>query len=186
MQLIKNLLIQKRKFLVINFNYTNTFELIRKKVASSIVRKDFNEQPTEHNVHYVHGALKKNKIVLGVGNEFAIEKDLRVIKKDFENEPIVFYSSIDFIKDRVEAIFIYGHSLGKEDKFYFDKFFEFVATVQVKTNIQITYHGDSDLERLKQNLIEYSSDKLNLLKNNRQIKVLNTADCKNFYFKDLI
>lgn len=103
------------------------------------------------NVHYVHGRLKKNNIVLGVGEYVKLEQKASYLHKTSN----IGYNAGGILNafDSYDTIIIFGLSLSQVDYPYFEDFFKDVASRKYmgdkKKYIRVfTYDEKSRLEIL--------------------------------------
>lgn len=93
------------------FNYTDISRLDSYIGDTSVIK-----------VHYIHGTLEDNSIILGFSHTNLPYQDLDFMIK-YQND---FYKSNDFRQtlDNAEEVLIFGHTLGSTDYPYFREFFQ--------------------------------------------------------------
>ncbi len=136
--------------LVINFNYTNTFE---KLYLDNL--KDYNKKFPNRSIDHIHihgdiNDLKSNPIIFGYGDELdKNSKDLAEIKGSefFKNIKSLNYQStshyksiLKFIDENKFEVIILGHSCGNSDRTLLNTIFEHENC----TTIQPYYHKWDD------------------------------------------
>lgn len=99
---------------IYTFNYTNLEEI------SAALDVEYS------NVHYVHGSLKKNDIVLGVGEYVKLGQKASYLHKTSN----LGYNAGGILNafDSYDTIIIFGLSLSQVDYPYFEDFFKDVAS----------------------------------------------------------
>ena len=124
---------------IYSFNYTNL------EVISAAIGVEYT------NVHHVHGSLKNNDVVLGVGEYVKLGKDASYLHKTSN----LGYRSGGILNafDSYDTIIIFGLSLSQVDYPYFEDFFKDVASRKYmgdkKKYIRVfTYDEKSRLEIL--------------------------------------
>ena len=135
---IKNL----GKLLVLNFNYTNTFE------------RKYKDQLVE--MCYVHGSIKDDNLVMGVSDDFIENNDYIYFQKFFQRiQKRTGIEYKDFLKKGYNVyagitaeVYIMGHSLDKTDKGVLEKFFD------EKYKVNIFYHAQWAYEEQVIKLVE--------------------------------
>lgn len=98
-------------FVIYSFNYTNLYRFCH----TSGIDIDSSK------IRYVHGTLKENNMILGTKCNPLIKGDYIICQKPFQ----VNYQGTSLRDDieNAEIVYIFGHSLGSNDKDYFDDFF---------------------------------------------------------------
>ena len=102
---------KKEDFSIFSFNYTNLRLLARQLIL------DFDA-----DIHYVHGSLRDNDIILGAGDSRLLDDNYF----DFYKSVNERYKSNNLIEELSDAdeVYIFGHSLAKNDHDYFSEFFD--------------------------------------------------------------
>ncbi len=135
---IKNL----GKLLVLNFNYTNTFEKVYKDQLAEMC--------------YVHGSVKADNLVMGVSDDFIENNDYIYFQKFFQRiqkrtgieYKDFFEKGYNIYKGVTAEVYIMGHSLDKTDKGVLEKFFD------EKYKVNIFYHAQWAYEEQVIKLVE--------------------------------
>ena len=129
---------------IYTFNYTNT-----QKIAKSLI------SGFEDNVTHIHGSIKENNIILGTGDQ----RDIPDPFFQFYKSASPNYSSNNLVEDlnNADEIYIFGHSLGRNDHDYFSDFFKMASSnpkvpqYSKKIKIRIfTYDNNSEIDIKKQ------------------------------------
>ena len=129
---------------IYTFNYTNT-----QKIAKSLI------SGFEDNVTHIHGSIKENNIILGTGDQ----RDIPYPFFQFYKSASPNYSSNNLVEDlnNADEIYIFGHSLGRNDHDYFSDFFKMASSnpktplYSKKIKIRIfTYDNNSEIDIKKQ------------------------------------
>lgn len=128
-----------------------------------------------NEIHYVHGSCQNNDIVLGTREEKAIEKDYWFVQKLFDTNYRPAYVLADlFNADRVT---IFGHSLGENDRQYFEAFFKRQCNPEkAKKDLPITiYTKDQEaVMEIKHSLQELTDYHLSDLLQNSKLDIVTT------------
>ena len=129
---------------IYTFNYTNT-----QKIAKNLIL-GFKD-----NVTHIHGSIKENNIILGTGDQ----RDIPDPFFQFYKSASPNYSSNNLVEDlnNADEIYIFGHSLGRNDHDYFSDFFKKASSnnkipqYSKKIKIRIfTYDNNSEIDIKKQ------------------------------------
>lgn len=112
---------EKKRRKIYSFNYTNTYKIVKQLII------DFEE-----DVMHIHGSLRDNNIILGIGDQREISDDFF----EFYKSASPHYCSNNLIDDlnNADEIYIFGHSLGKNDHDYFSDFFKMASCTSYRTN----------------------------------------------------
>lgn len=102
---------KKESLSIFSFNYTNLRLLARQLILGF-----------DANIHYVHGSLQGNDIILGAGDARELDDNYF----DFYKSANERYKSNNLIEELSDAdeVYIFGHSLAKNDHDYFSEFFD--------------------------------------------------------------
>ena len=129
---------------IYTFNYKK-----KKKIAKSLI------SGFEDNVTHIHGSIKENNIILGTGDQ----RDIPDPFFQFYKSASPNYSSNNLVEDlnNADEIYIFGHSLGRNDHDYFSDFFKMASSnpkvpqCSKKIKIRIfTYDNNSEIDIKKQ------------------------------------
>ena len=128
-----------------------------------------------NEIHYVHGSCLKNDIVLGPREEKEIEKEYWFLQKLFDINYKPAYVLADlFNADRVT---IFGHSLGENDRQYFEAFFKRQCDPdRTRKDVPITiYTKDQEsVMEIKHSLQELTDYHLSDLLQNSKLDIVTT------------
>lgn len=129
---------------IYTFNYTNVY-----RIANQIIL-NFND-----DFNYVHGSTKEDNIILGTGDQ----RNLNDEYFEFYKSASPLYESNNLVEDLNDAdeVYIFGHSLGRNDHDYFSEFFKMASKTvhrpfapgKIKVRI-FTYDERSEIEIKKQ------------------------------------
>ena len=128
-----------------------------------------------NEIHYVHGSCLNNDIVLGTREEKEIEKEYWFLQKLFDINYKPAYVLADlFNADRVT---IFGHSLGENDRQYFEAFFKRQCDPdRTRKDVPITiYTKDQEsVMEIKHSLQELTDYHLSDLLQNSKLDIVTT------------
>lgn len=163
---------------IYTFNYTNT-----QKIAKSLI------SGFEDNVTHIHGSIKENNIILGTGDQ----RDIPDPFFQFYKSASPNYSSNNLVEDlnNADKIYIFGHSLGRNDHDYFSDFFKMASSnpktplYSKKIKIRIfTYDNNSEID-IKKQLMALTNRHLTGLFAHCDFKIIKTS-LGNLKLEDLI
>ena len=108
--IVLQMLEKKEHLSIFSFNYTDLCLLARQFILGF-----------DADVHYVHGSLRDKDIILGAGDSRLLDDNYF----DFYKSANERYKSNNLIEELSDAdeVYIFGHSLGKNDQDYFFEFF---------------------------------------------------------------
>lgn len=142
--LVLQLFLKKQIRTIYTFNYTNTYS-----IANLLILK------FEEIINHVHGSTREDNIILGTGDQRHIGDHFF----EFYKSASPFYKSNNLVEDlnNADEVYIFGHSLGKNDHDYFSDFFKMAsktvhrpfAPSKIKVRI-FTYDNKSEIELKKQ------------------------------------
>ncbi|MDO4971229.1 MAG: AbiH family protein [Bacteroidales bacterium] len=114
---------------IYTFNYTD-------------IKKTSEKAGIECNipVHYVHGSLKNNDIILGVTDEVDMELGYSYLQKS--RNPNFHKSNIEIDLCSSQEVVFFGFSFGRNDHQYLRSFFEYVRKANIKIAI-FTFNASS-------------------------------------------
>ncbi|WP_417551802.1 AbiH family protein [Marinomonas fungiae] len=105
--------IKGKQFLILNFNYTDSVEVILNSLGVPQYRID-------ESIIHVHGSVKEDDIIFGVDDDARINNEHSFLRKTssslYDGEQVM-QALNDF-----ESLSIFGHSLGESDHMYFECF----------------------------------------------------------------
>ena len=126
-------------------------------------------------VHFVHGSCDKNNIILGTREERAIEKAYWYLQKIFDSNYTPKFVLSDLLD--AERVTIFGHSLGENDRQYFEAFFKRQCNPEkAKKDLPITiYTKDQEsVMEIKHSLQELTDYHLSDLFQNSKLSIVTT------------
>ena len=160
-KVILDIVLKKKEYYIYSFNYTNLQEIAQKMMI--------NIDPKR--VQYVHGSLKNNDIILGTGDVADLPDEYSWLYKSFNPS----YRANNLVEDLSDAdeVYIFGHSLGRNDYDYFFDFFH--AAIQERTKRFIP----KDYSKIKLRI--FTKDEESELSINRQLRVLTDKHLQGLY-----
>ena len=128
------------------------------------------------SIHHVHGSCADGKIIVGTKDDLMINKDYDFLLKSMDPS----FNPPDLVMDLLEAdeVIIFGHSLGENDRQYFESFFkERVDYLHPsKKSITIfTLNIDSEME-IKRSLQKMTDGRLSVLYSMSKPHIIKTAN----------
>jgi len=144
---VLQLFLKKRERSIYTFNYTNTH-----RIASQLIL-DFKDV-----INHIHGSTREDNIILGAGDKRQIKEHFF----EFYKSASPLYKSSNLVEDlnNADEVYIFGHSLGKNDHDYFSEFFKMASKTvhrpfapdKIKVRI-FTLDDKSEIELKKQLMI---------------------------------
>lgn len=150
---------------IYSFNYTN--------ISKVYANDDYRAEDYDEKIHYVHGSLKDNHIIIGAKD--GDYGNYNFVQKAFDSQ----FGSNSLVRDLLEAdvIDIYGHSLGDCDSQYFMPFFlQQVKPTAKKKEITIYTYDEKSKENIKSNIQKMTYNKLSWLYSLNQFQILTQKD----------
>lgn len=150
---------------IYSFNYTN--------ISKVYAADDYRAEDYDEKIHYVHGSLKDNHIIIGAKD--GDYGDYNFVQKVFDTQ----FNSNSLVRDLLQAdeIEIYGHSLGDCDSQYFMSFFlQQVQPTTKKKQITIYTYDEKSKESIKSNIQKLTGNKLSWLYSLNQFQILTQKD----------
>lgn len=150
---------------IYSFNYTD--------ISKVYANNDYCAEDYDEKIHYVHGSLKDNHIIIGAKDGDYGKYDF--VQKAFDSK----FESNSLVRDLLEAdeIEIYGHSLGDCDSQYFMPFFlQQVQPTAKKKQITIYTYDEKSKESIKSNIQKLTGNKLSWLYSLNQFQILTQKD----------
>lgn len=129
-------------------------------------------------VHYMHGSCEDGKIIVGTrdGSPMVSEYDfLQKVMDDSFSPPDILTAL-----DNADEVIIFGHSLGENDRQYFEQFF----TKQTDSNtlnkpfVFIFTRDSNSKKEIKRSLKSLTRDRLSLLYSTNQPVIIRTSELK--------
>ena len=164
---ILQLFLTKKVRTIYTFNYTNAYRIVKQFVPN------FDDE-----IHHVHGSTREDNIILGTGDKRQIQDNFF----EFNKSASPFYESNNLVEDlnNADEIYIFGHSLGKNDHDYFSEFFKMASKTvhrpfapgKIKIRL-FTFDQNSEIE-LKKQLMTLTDNHLIGLYAHCDFKILKT------------
>lgn len=164
---VLQLFLEKRVRSIYTFNYTNTYRIANQLILNF-----------EGVFNHVHGSTLEDNIILGAGDQ----RQIKDVFFEFHKSASPFYKSNNLVEDlnNADEVYIFGHSLGKNDHDYFSEFFKMASKtvhrpfVPDKIKIRIfTFDDNSEIE-LKKQLMTLTENHLIGLYAHSDFKILKT------------
>lgn len=129
-------------------------------------------------IHYMHGSCEDGKIIVGTrdGTPMVPEYDfLQKVMDDFFRPPDILTAL-----DNADEVIIFGHSLGENDRQYFEQFFtKQTSGDKIKKPYIIIFTRDSNSKKeIKRSLKSLTGDRLSLLYSTNQPIIIRTSELK--------
>ncbi|MCP9755703.1 hypothetical protein EGI26_11105 [Lacihabitans sp. CCS-44] len=131
-----------KSYEILNFNYTKSVEYILEKILK-VERAEIDKR-----LHYVHGSLKDDNIVIGVDESFDKALDFPFLVK-FQNIKFQNININNKFKESMNVVF-FGHSIGETDHSHFDTFFSSISEIEPQSanslnkGVFVFYYGEDD------------------------------------------
>lgn len=129
-------------------------------------------------VHYMHGSCENGRIIVGTrdGTPIAPEYDFLQKVMDESFRPPDILTALD----NADEIIIFGHSLGENDRQYFEQFFTKQAGSdnQNKPYIFIFTRDSNSMNDIKRSIKILTGDRLSLLYSTNQPIIIRTGELK--------
>lgn len=154
--------IKGEQFLILNFNYTDSVEVILNSLGVPQYKID------EAIIH-VHGSVKQNDIIFGVDDDARINNEhsfLRKTSSSLYDGKRVMQALNDF-----ECLSIFGHSLGESDHMYFKCFNDLAYGLQkfnrqTQETVNIYHYDEIAKYQLLSQIYKLSGNQVGRLKDN--------------------
>ncbi len=153
---------------IYTFNYTNAYRIARQFILKF-----------EDNINHIHGSTKEENIILGTGDQRVMGDAFFEMHKSASPH----YGSNNLVEDinNADEVYIFGHSLGKNDHDYFSEFFKMASKTvhrpfapgKIKIRI-FTLDEKSEIE-LKKQLMTLTDNHLIGLYAHSDFKILKTG-----------
>lgn len=166
---VLQLFLEKRVRSIYTFNYTNTYRIANQLILNF-----------EGTFNHIHGSTFDDNIILGAGDQ----RQIKDVFFEFYKSASPFYKSNNLVEDlnNADEVYIFGHSLGKNDHDYFSEFFKMVSKTvhrpfgngKIKVRI-FTYDNNSEIE-LKKQLMTLTENHLIGLYAHCDFKILKTEE----------
>ena len=156
------------------------------EAGSSVSIYTFNYtcvQMREHNlrdvpVNYMHGSCEDGKIIVGTRDGSPMEPEYDFLQKVMDDS----FSPPDIVSalNNTDEVIIFGHSLGENDRQYFEQFFSQQASIDnlTKKDIFIFTRDDTSKVEIKRALKSLTGDRLSMLMSINQPAIIRTGNLK--------
>lgn len=129
-------------------------------------------------VHYMHGSCEEGKIIVGTRDGTPIEPEYDFLQKVMDDS----FNPPDIVSalNTADEVIIFGHSLGENDRQYFEQFFSQQATIDniAKKDIFIFTRDDNSKVEIKRALKSLSGDRLSILLSINQPVIIRTGNLR--------
>ncbi|WP_417528158.1 AbiH family protein [Marinomonas shanghaiensis] len=156
--------ISREQFLILNFNYTNSVEVILNSLGVPPYKID-------ESIIHVHGSVKQDDIIFGVDDDARINNEHSFLRKTssslYDGEQVM-QALNDF-----ERLSIFGHSLGESDHMYFKCFQNLAIGIgrqsrarNQRESLNLYYYDEMAKYQLLSQIYTLSGRKMGQLKDN--------------------
>ena len=129
-------------------------------------------------VHYMHGCCEDGKIIVGTRDGIPMVPEYDFLQKVMDDS----YTPPDILTplDNADEVIIFGHSLGENDRQYFEQFFRKQVSNenQNKPHIFIFTRDSNSKNEIKRSLKSLTGDRLSLLFSTNQPIIIRTGELK--------
>lgn len=127
-------------------------------------------------VHYMHGSCEEGKIIVGTRDGTPIEPEYDFLQKVMDDS----FNPPDIVSalNQTDEVIIFGHSLGENDRQYFEQFFSQQANIDniAKKDIFIFTRDDNSKVEIKRALKSLTGDKLSILLSTNKLVIIRTGN----------
>ncbi|MBR6346139.1 MAG: hypothetical protein IKR69_01990 [Bacteroidales bacterium] len=129
-------------------------------------------------VYYMHGSCEKDKIIVGTRDGTPIIPEYDFLQKVMDDS----FLPPDIVRalDNADEVIIFGHSLGENDRQYFEKFFtnQTNGSNQKEPYIIIFTRDSNSMKDIKRSLKSLTGDRLSLLYSSNLPIFIRTGELK--------
>jgi hypothetical protein len=129
-------------------------------------------------VNYMHGSCEDGKIIVGTRDGTPIEPEYDFLQKVMDDS----FNPPDIVSalNKTDEVIIFGHSLGENDRQYFEQFFSQQASMEnlAKKDIFIFTRDDASKIEIKRALKSLTGDRLSVLMSINQPAIIRTGNLK--------
>ena len=129
-------------------------------------------------VNYMHGSCEDGKIIVGTRDGTPIEPEYDFLQKIMDDS----FNPPDIVSalNTTDEVIIFGHSLGENDRQYFELFFSQQANIDnhTKKAIFIFTRDDASKVDIKRALKSLTGDRLSMLMSINQPAIIRTGNLK--------
>ncbi len=129
-------------------------------------------------VNYMHGSCEDGKIIVGTRDGTPMEPEYDFLQKVMDDS----FNPPDIVSalNKTDEVIIFGHSLGENDRQYFEQFFSKQASIDntAQKDIVIFTRDDASKVEIKRALKSLTGDRLSMLLSINQPVIIRTANLK--------
>ena len=129
-------------------------------------------------VNYMHGSCEDGKIIVGTRDGTPMEPEYDFLQKVMDDS----FNPPDIVSalNKTDEVIIFGHSLGENDRQYFEQFFSQQARIDnlTKKDIFIFTRNDASKAEIKRALKSLTGDRLSVLMSINQPVIIRTGKLK--------
>ena len=129
-------------------------------------------------VNYMHGSCEDGKIIVGTRDGTPIEPEYDFLQKVMDDS----FNPPDIVSalNKTDEVIIFGHSLGENDRQYFEQFFSKQTSIDnlAKKDIFIFTRDDNSKVEIKRALKSLTGDRLSRLLSSEQLVIIRTGNLK--------
>ena len=129
-------------------------------------------------VNYMHGSCDDGKIIVGTRDGTPMEPEYDFLQKVMDDS----FNPPDIVSalNKTDEVIIFGHSLGENDRQYFEQFFSQQASIDnlTKKDIFIFTRDDASKIEIKRALKSLTGDRLSVLMSINQPAIIRTGNLK--------
>lgn len=127
-------------------------------------------------VYYMHGSCEDGKIIVGTRDGTPIEPEYDFLQKVMDDS----FNPPDIVSalSKADEVIIFGHSLGENDRQYFEQFFSQQASINnlTKKDVFIFTRDDASKVEIKRALKSLTGDRLSVLMSINQPAIIRTGN----------
>jgi hypothetical protein len=128
--------------------------------------------------NYMHGSCEDGKIIVGTRDGTPIEPEYDFLQKVMDDS----FNPPDIVSalNKTDEVIIFGHSLGENDRQYFEQFFSMQTSIDnlAKKDIFIFTRDDNSKVEIKRALKSLTGDRLSILLSTNQLVIIRTGNLK--------
>ena len=129
-------------------------------------------------VYYMHGSCEDGKLIVGTRDGTPMEPEYDFLQKVMDDS----FNPPDIVSalNKTDEVIIFGHSLGENDRQYFEPFFSQQASIDnlTKKDIVIFTRDDASKVEIKRALKSLTGDRLSMLMSINQPDIIRTGNLK--------
>ena len=129
-------------------------------------------------VNYMHGSCDDGRIIVGTRDGTPMEPEYDFLQKVMDDS----FNPPDIVSalNKTDEVIIFGHSLGENDRQYFEQFFSQQASIDnlKKKDIFIFTRDDTSKVEIKRALKSLTGDRLSMLMSISQPAIIRTGNLK--------